>query len=369
MAKGATRYNKYEPQLLKLLKPQKLLKLFCHTTAIRAIFHSLYHNFLLLIYQYTLMNITPEISEKLKQLSEKYEAMGQDMLSYLEGLLYADTITYWDYIQLDVLLNLQKTETSFEDEVIFLTYHQITELYFKLILHAINIIADDLDLTPKIFVLQLKRINTYFDQLINSFDIMIDGMDKEQFLKFRMSLLPASGFQSAQFRMIEVCSTNIDNLIHVSSRPQLLKSEDISEKYEYLYWKRGATELATGKKTLTLKQFEQKYSKSFISLIRSFYHKNLWERYKQLDEEGRQNEVLIQELRRLDVRANILWPLAHFRSAARYLQKDTADIAATGGTNWQEYLPPKNQLITFFPELWTEEERQDWGKRSNFEAL
>jgi len=310
------------------------------------------------------MKITPEITQKLEQLAEKYEAMGQDMLSYLDGLLYADYLTYWDYIQLDVLLNLQTPITPFEDEIIFLTYHQITELYFKLILHAIYLIADDLDLNPQAFILQLKRINTYFDQLIGSFDVMINGMDKDQFLKFRMSLLPASGFQSAQFRMIEICSTNIENLIHVSARQQLLKSEDLQEKYEYLYWKRGATELATGKKTLTLRQFEKKYGKQFISLIRNFYHKNLWERYRQLSEEDQKNESLIQELRAFDVKANVSWPLAHFRSAARYLQRDTADIAATGGTNWQEYLPPKNQLITFFPDLWTEEERNDWGKRS-----
>lgn len=315
------------------------------------------------------MEITPEIEERLKKLSDKYAAMGQDMVSYLDGLLYSETTTYWDYIRLDVLLNLQKCETPFEDEYIFIVYHQITELYFNLTLHAIDNIANDIHLTADKYLVQIKRINSYFSHLINSFDIMVDGMDKDQFLKFRMALLPASGFQSAQYRIIEICSTQIEQLIHHSVRKQLLKSEDINEKYKYLYWKRGATELATGKKTLTLKQFEEKYSDKFIHTIRDFYHKNLYQLFKQLDEDGQKNEDLIRELRKYDLQANVLWPLAHYRSAVRYLQKDTSEIAATGGTNWQKYLPPKNQYIQFFPDLWSEEENENWGRQTDLSSV
>ena len=49
------------------------------------------------------MDITPEIKERLERLSEKYDAIGQDMLSYLDGLLYSNSLTYWDYIHLDTL--------------------------------------------------------------------------------------------------------------------------------------------------------------------------------------------------------------------------------------------------------------------------
>ena len=81
------------------------------------------------------MEITPEIQNRLSLLNEKYSALGQDLLSYLDGLLYADTVKYWDYIEVDSLLSLQKPKTNFPDEVIFILYHQITELYFKLSLH------------------------------------------------------------------------------------------------------------------------------------------------------------------------------------------------------------------------------------------
>ena len=77
------------------------------------------------------MEITPEINKKLELLNEKYAALGQDLSSYLDGLFYAEVTTYWDYIELETLLSLQKPKTSFPDEKIFIIYHQITELYFK----------------------------------------------------------------------------------------------------------------------------------------------------------------------------------------------------------------------------------------------
>ena len=83
------------------------------------------------------MEFTPEIVERIRLLKAKYENMGQDMLSYLDGLLYSDYLKYWDYIHLDVLLNLQNPQTAFEDEQTFIIYHQITELYFKLVQQAL----------------------------------------------------------------------------------------------------------------------------------------------------------------------------------------------------------------------------------------
>ena len=78
------------------------------------------------------MDLDPIVVEKLNALAKKYDAMGQDIVSYLDGLLYADYLTYWEYVDLDILLNLQHPKTSFPDEMVFIIYHQITELYFKL---------------------------------------------------------------------------------------------------------------------------------------------------------------------------------------------------------------------------------------------
>ncbi|WP_212000467.1 tryptophan 2,3-dioxygenase family protein [Chitinophaga sp. HK235] len=303
--------------------------------------------------------VTTEIAEKIKRLEEKYSAMGQNLSSYLDGLLYADYLTYWDYIQLDVLLNLQHPRTPIPDENIFIIYHQITELYFKLTLQAIDQICQAPELSATVFTTQLKRINNYFRNLINSFEIMVDGMDKEQFLQFRMALLPASGFQSGQFRMIEICSTRLQNLVYEPQRADLINSE-LNTVLDNIYWRSGATELATGKKTLTLRQFELKYMGPFLDLATRYEQRNIQSAYLQLPEADRQ--AIIPLLKEYDLNINVRWPLMHYKSAVRYLHKKPEDIVATGGTNWQQYLPPKNKRIVFFPELWTEEELNNWGK-------
>jgi len=55
-------------------------------------------------------------------------------LNNLDGLLMANYLPYWDYTHVDTLLTLQNPKTDFPDEVIFIIYHQVTELYFKLCL-------------------------------------------------------------------------------------------------------------------------------------------------------------------------------------------------------------------------------------------
>jgi tryptophan 2,3-dioxygenase len=307
------------------------------------------------------MSITPEIEKRLALLQEKYEAMGQDMISYLDGLLHADFLTYWDYIHLDTLLSLQSPKTPFPDEEIFIMYHQITELYFKLALHECKQIVENENLTADFFTARVKRINSYFEALIKSFDIMVDGMEKEQFLQFRMSLLPASGFQSGQYRMIEIYGTDFINLVAKDKREQL-RSAPIEEQFEDLYWKFGATELSTGKKTLTLKQFEKKYSRQFIELAKANTRHNFNALLQQLKYEGTSTPALENELRQLDVNANVNWPLVHYKSAVRYLNREPDEIKATGGTNWQKYLPPRFQKLIFYPSLWTEKELEEWGK-------
>lgn len=308
------------------------------------------------------MGVSENILEKVKLLEEKYAAMGQDLSSYLDGLLHADYLTYWDYIHLDTLLSLQNPKTQFPDEEIFVIYHQITELYFKLIHNELDQITSKKSITAKYFKDKLVRINRYFENLIYSFDIMVDGMEPQQFLQFRMSLLPASGFQSAQYRLIEIKSTNFHNLLSSETRAQFDEDSSIYDMYEYMYWKRGGIELKSGAKTLTLRQFEKKYSTDFIRTAQEFKSKNLLVTYQSMSESDRNDQELIDELKRFDAAVNVNWCLSHYRSAVRYMNRDAVDIEATGGTNWQKFLPPRFQSVRYFPELWTEDEVKEWGK-------
>lgn len=307
------------------------------------------------------MSISPEIEKRLTLLQEKYNAMGQDMTSYLDGLLHADFLTYWDYIHLDTLLSLQSPKTPFPDEEIFIMYHQITELYFKLSLHECKQIAEAENLTVEFFTARVKRINRYFEALTNSFEIMVDGMEKEQFLQFRMSLLPASGFQSGQYRLIEIYATDFINLVAQDHR-QELATAPVEDQFEQIYWKYGATELSTGKKTLTLNQFEKKYAKTFIELGKQVNNTNFNALLQQFKYNGASTKALEEQLKQLDVNVNVNWPLSHYKSAVRYLHREPEEIKATGGTNWQKYLPPRFQRRIFYPSLWNADELEQWGK-------
>lgn len=307
-------------------------------------------------------NIDNEVIALIEKIKEKYSTQGQNFKSYLEGLLYQDYTHYWDYIAVDSLLTLQKPKTLIPDEMIFIIYHQITELYFKLSLHEMEQIAAAKEtISVAFFTERVRRINAYFKNLANSFEIMVDGMEPEQFLKFRMSLLPASGFQSAQYRMIEMYATSFDRLIAKDKRDELM-NKSIEEQFKFIYWQAGATETDTGNKTLTLTKFEQKYSEELLRLANTNKEINLWAIYKSLNETDKQNKDLVNELRSLDLNVNVNWPLMHYKSAVKYLAKPKEDIAATGGTNWQKYLPPRFQMRIFYPELFTQDELNNWGK-------
>ncbi|WP_045689707.1 tryptophan 2,3-dioxygenase family protein [Hymenobacter sp. AT01-02] len=305
---------------------------------------------------------SPAVWQQLRRLQAKYAADGQDLAAYLEGLYYADYVNYWDYIQLDTLLSLQRPLTQIPDERIFIMYHQITELYFKLCLCEYEQLGDLAAPTLQEVVLRVGRVNRYFENLIDSFDVMVDGMDKQQFLQFRMSLMPASGFQSVQYRMIELASTSLTNLVPEEQRRLLGEAAAHDELLGCIYWKSGATVEDTGAKALTLLQFEEKYTSTLVEHARQYLDRNLWAVVQRLPAEDQQHPRLLRQLKQLDVNVNVNWPLMHYKSAVRYLERHPDAIAATGGTNWRKYLPPKFQRRIFYPQLWTAQELEDWGK-------
>jgi tryptophan 2,3-dioxygenase len=302
-----------------------------------------------------------DILERLTALEDKYEGLGQDMLSYLEGLYYSNGLTYWDYIHLDSLLGLQNPRTPFRDEVIFITYHQVTELMFKLVKQEIGLIAEPdnpADLyDPAHWTKRLARANNYFRHLTLTFDLMMTGLDGEEVRKFRMALLPASGFQSVQYRHIEIMSTGLANLTREGSAEGPLEAV-----YQQIYWKKGGIDLESGQKTVTLRMFEEQYDESLIQLAQKYATINLAALYQAGPEAFRSDEGVVAALRSFDEQVNIFWKLAHLSAASRHLVSDGADIEATGGTNWRTFLPPRFQRIIFYPFLWTEQELDEWGK-------
>src|ERR1700722_12226117 len=124
-----------------------------------------------------------------------------------------ETLYYWDYLHLDYLLNSQTPKSAergglVHDEIFFIVVHQTYELWFKQILVELDSVLSlmSAERIPErdlgIILSRLQRINAIQQLLVGQFDIL-ETMTPLDFLDFRSMLLPASGFQSVQFRLIE----------------------------------------------------------------------------------------------------------------------------------------------------------------------
>ena len=299
--------------------------------------------------------------ELLKAIEDKYKKLGVPLDSMLEGLLWSTPITYWDYIQTDALLGLQIPRTDQPDEMVFIMYHQVNELLFKMILWEIDQVAKTEEISAEKFSMHLMRISRYFDMLSNSFSVMADGMEREQYLKFRNTLTPASGFQSAQYRKIEFASTELINLIDARFRDTIDRNSPFKNAYDHLYWQAAGKNHTTGEKSILITLFDKKYMGDFIDFMEDYNECNLSKKFKQLPEDVQKDPALIKAMRHYDYTVNVTWVLAHYDAAGKYLGGKEKEVEATGGSSWRKYLHPKYQRRIFYPYLWSEEELKNWG--------
>jgi len=299
----------------------------------------------------------------LNQIDSKFEAINQKTETQLEGLLWSKPITYWDYIQTDALLSLQTQRTTLPDEMVFIMYHQVNELIFKMILWEIQQVSYAEKITTRFFTERLQRISRYFEMLTTSFEIMENGMEVEQYMKFRNTLTPASGFQSAQYRLIEFCTTDLINLIDYRFRASIDRTTSYEFAFEHLYWQAAGKDYTSGKKSFLLEEFERKYKNVFLSHMQEYNTINIWQKFKQLPLEDQKNQELINAMRHLDYTINITWVMQHLNVAIKYIDHSgLGDGEATGGSEWKKYMHPKYQRRIFFPELWSADELAQWGE-------
>ena len=303
--------------------------------------------------------------EKLiNDISKKFEALGQNAETHFEGLLHGKPLNYWDYIQTDALLNLQIQRSTLPDEMVFIVYHQINELLFKMILWEIEQVAFKKDLKADFFSSRLDRISRYFDMLSSSFKIMGEGMDVEQYMKFRKTLAPASGFQSAQYRMIEFASTELINLIDYRFRSTINRNTPFRHAFEHLYWQAAGKDHQTGEKSLMIRLFEEKYMDTFIRFMKDYNTRNIWTLFQNLPSNEKENLKLVNSLRHYDHTVNVKWVMEHYNTASHYLESGKKKEEATGGSDWKKYMHPKYQRRVFFPKLWTNDEMKNWGEQN-----
>lgn len=290
----------------------------------------------------------------LEQIGNKYTALGENPETYLKGLFHSKPLCYWDYIEVETLHSLQKPRTNFKDEEIFIMYHQVTELFFKMMVHELKQLTgenpDDETLLNK-----MNRLIKYTEVLINSFDVMKYGMNYDDYNLFRTSLTPASGFQSAQFRVIELYCTRIGNLL--TDKTISVPEKPVKDLFEQLYWKQAGMKHPTEQKSQTLLLFEEKYQDELIALAEKIQGNTLEEK---LLRHPSPSDELLNAFRHFDFLYNFKWPNVHLETAEHYLNSKGENKAATGGSEWKKYLNPRTQQRRFFPSLWEETPIENW---------
>jgi len=294
-------------------------------------------------------------SEGVLGIADQYRfSNSDDLMLLLQGLADEESkgVTYWDYIEVDTLLSLQKTKTNYPDEVIFIAYHQIHELYFKLIIQELekitcpskfeNFVSAD---PVQQWQNGLQRVVRYMNKLIGSIDVLKYGLSNVEFSKFRKSLLPASGFQTHQFRLIEIMLTPFEYLIKSDVRKATKPADLTLEKhFDDIYWRSAV--MTAGQRGKILVNFNAKYDRLFTEQLKYFSTCNLYFKYLAASDEFRDRvkDVMI----RLE-ESILMWKITHLKAVRAHIP---IFVRGTGGVHWSEYLEVKNQKIYYFPVFW-----------------
>ncbi|MDZ7758535.1 MAG: tryptophan 2,3-dioxygenase family protein [Rhodohalobacter sp.] len=147
------------------------------------------------------------------------------------------SLTYTSYLKVKELLELQQPESQPEehDEMLFIIIHQVYELWFKQIMHEFDKLRADLESGNTWGATKtMRRVLTILKTMVSQIDIL-ETMTPLEFNSFRGFLQSASGFQSVQFREMEiVCGMRSKHIIDVhKDQPELQQNLLDREKEVY----------------------------------------------------------------------------------------------------------------------------------------
>ena len=130
-------------------------------------------------------------------------------------------LSYGSYLRVQEMLGMQqlRSDPAQHDELLFIVIHQVYELWFKQILHEIDGVVARLQGDDVLGATRLLRRCIEIQRVLVSQITVLETMSPTDFLTFRDHIMPASGFQSAQFREIEFVSGSKDPGMLVHARP------------------------------------------------------------------------------------------------------------------------------------------------------
>ncbi len=254
-------------------------------------------------------------------------------------------LTYAGYLHLDTLLSAQHPLSSppHHDEMLFIIQHQVTELWFKLILYELRaararIRADDLDPCEKI----LARVKAIQRQLFEQWGVL-ETLTPSEYAQFRHVLGPASGLQSRQYRAIEFLLGNkqqeiLELFAHDAEAQQELRTELESPSLYDEFLRHLARQGHAVPKSCLERDWAEPYRRNagLISVFQRIYAapETYWECY-----------ALCEKLVDIDEHFQ-LWRFRHVKTVERII----GFKRGTGGTSGVAFLK-KVVDLAFFPEL------------------
>jgi tryptophan 2,3-dioxygenase len=253
-----------------------------------------------------------------------------------------DGITYGGYLRIQDLINLQqlKSDPPQHDETLFIIIHQVYELWFKQMLHELDTIVKKLDNSDALGAIRLLRRCIEIQRVLVNQIAVLETMTPMDFLLFRDHLMPASGFQSSQFReIVSLCGLKDDHFLkyldeqspEYARLQKRLTSPSVKDAFYSLLKRRG---------------FDLPESKGDDDT--AGHHKRIAELIRIYREADNHYDLfmLAESLIEFD-EAFIIWRLRHVKMAERMIGSKTG----TGGSEGVAYLQ-STTTQKFFPDLW-----------------
>ena len=253
-----------------------------------------------------------------------------------------DGVTYGGYLKINELVNLQhlQSDPPQHDETLFIIIHQVYELWFKQLLHELDTIVKKLDNNDALGAIRLLRRCIEIEHVLVNQIAVLETMTPMDFLLFRDHLMPASGFQSLQFREIEsVCGLKDSHFLNNLEKgspdytrlQKRFNNPSVRDAFYGLLKRRGFD---------LPEQKEQEDT--------STHHKRIGELIRIYQEAEKHYDLfmLAESLIEFD-EAFVIWRLRHVKMAERMI----GSKVGTGGSEGVGYLQSTTDR-KFFPDLW-----------------
>jgi tryptophan 2,3-dioxygenase len=262
-------------------------------------------------------------------------------------------LTYGGYLKIRELVSLQHllSDPPQHDEMLFIIIHQVYELWFKELLHELDTIIERLNADEPLAAHRLVRRCIEIERVLVDQIAVLETMMPTDFLAFRDHLMPASGFQSFQFREIECASGLKDARFLKNYEPSSpehaklvarLSQPSLSDAYYAMLRRRGFNLPEAGAESGSERSASSEQAKANPERQRISELKRLY----QDAEKHYELFLLTESLIEYDEMFS-MWRLRHVKMVERMIGSKTG----TGGSEGAAYLK-KTVERTFFPELW-----------------